>query len=183
MSAHQNRKPLGAHKVGYCRPPKRKPGDSRKKRVGRGDREISETQAIKDFFNASEKEVEITINGRKRRHTAMDITYARLFEHAMKGEPWAVRRAIDAQLKLADRADEAMLRLQMVHDKWAAQQARKPDPERAVHINYVKGILERRGRWLLDSWSEEKAEEPGPNTDQPAQPKPSLPKGKPYPPE
>lgn len=152
MGKHHSRKDLGDHAIGYCRPPKRKPGDSKKARAAHDERSFLPKQVTKDFFAALEEKIPINVNGKKKKLPAREVIDRQLIAQAAKGEAWAIRRVIDQRLKLSQNyADDQQIKYAYL--RFLEQQekvARKPDPERALTIKVLRQWTQRLGLDLFD---------------------------------
>lgn len=109
MTRHINRRPLGDHDVGYCRPPRRRPASATKSTSAQ-PRGIGTRQVMIDFFEPLEEIITVNQGGKKRRMPAGKVVYRQLVAKAVKGEAWAIRRITDLQLRLLDMYDSDMER-------------------------------------------------------------------------
>jgi hypothetical protein len=115
MGKHVYRNPLGDHEQGYCRPPTSTqfPHQQRAPRQPKAQpRHIATRQFMKEFFEAVEEPVTVTQNGKKTKIPAAVAINKQLVMNAVKGEPWAIRRAIDMQLALIREYEAEQVQIQ-----------------------------------------------------------------------
>lgn len=154
MGKHVNRRELANHEVGYCRPPRRKKGDTRKRPILAPGRGVGTRQMMTDFFEALEEVITVTQNGRKVRLPASKVVFRQLTARAAKGESWAIRRLTDLQLKLLELYERGLEHSAEFLGKLRIAQADRTEPlseEEKIIWNELQRRVSNAGRELFDS--------------------------------